>query len=304
MEAAAPASHSSHSQSHSIQLESPVKLLDSWMGVTDPKKRKTLQNRLNQRAYRRRQRALRAQQNKQQDVDINVKQEPDTKSDRQLSTASSSTSSPPLSLDHLDFCLPTNTQHLEDLEALIRLEFARGSPTADLLLGLTQLNIIRALHANRDILGYTADDMHDDAISTFNISLSIDSDLICQSNIIKTKSGLPFSLMPTTTQYKVAHHPWLDLIPIPKMRDNLIRAGDSIDDVKLCHDMCGYRVSETGILIWKEPWDPSGWEVTERFLQLWGWAVRDCWELFESTDRWRRKRGERPLFNLPWKSPQ
>lgn len=212
--------------------------------------------------------------------------------------------SPPRSLDHLDFCKPTNSKHLEELEALIRMEFAKGSPTADLLLGLTQLNIIRALHANRDTLGYTAADMDDDALSAFNLGLSINLDFVCESSIIKTKSDLPLALRPTTTQYKVPHHPWLDLIPIPRMRDHLIRAGDSIDDLKLCHDMCGYRVSETGILIWKEPWDPSGWEVTERFLQLWGWAVRDCWELFESTDRWRRKRGERPLFNLPGKFSQ
>jgi hypothetical protein len=98
------------------------------------------------------------------------------------------------------------------------MEFAKGSPTADLLLGLTQLNIIRALHANRDILGYTAADMHDDALSAFNLSLSINLDFVCQSSIIKTKSELPLALRPTTTQYKVPHHPWLDLIPIPRMR--------------------------------------------------------------------------------------
>lgn len=147
-------------------------------------------------------------------------------------------SSPPRSLDHLDFCYTaTKSKHLTDLEVLIHLEFARGSPTIDLLLGLTQLNIIRALQANRDILGYQTSDMHDDALSAFNFGLSIDSDLICESSIIKTKSDLPLSLMPTTTQCKVPHHPWLDLIPIPKMRDTLIRAGDSIDDLKLCHDI-------------------------------------------------------------------
>ncbi|KAE8550738.1 hypothetical protein EYB25_006966 [Talaromyces marneffei] len=301
MESPTPASHNSHS--HSMQFESPVGVLDSWIGVTDPKKRKKLQNRLNQRAHRRRQRALRTQQ-QQKDADIDVKQEPDTDSNQPPTNSTN----PPRSLDHLDFCTPTNTKHLEKLEALIRMEFAMGSPTADLLLGLTQLNIIRVLHANRDILGYTASDMHDDALSAFNLnvnaSMDINLNLVCQSSIIKTRSDLPLALQPTTTQYKVPHHPWLDLIPIPKMRDHLIRAGDSIDDVKLCYDMCGYRVPETGILIWKEPWDPSGWEVTERFLQLWGWAVRDCWELFDSTDRWRRKRGERPLFNLPRKLSQ
>ncbi|OKL57273.1 hypothetical protein UA08_07581 [Talaromyces atroroseus] len=35
-----------------IQPVIPVRLLESWKGITDPKTRKTLQNRLNQRAYR------------------------------------------------------------------------------------------------------------------------------------------------------------------------------------------------------------------------------------------------------------
>lgn len=208
----------------------------------------------------------------------------------------------PYSLDHIDLCgisaASFSAQALERLETRIRLEFAQGSPRADLLLGITQLNIIRALHANQKILGYTDDDMHDDALSGFNRHLQLSPS--SQQYIVKTiKSELPPPLQPTAIQQTIPHHPWLDMIPIPRMRENLIRAGDTIDDVKLCHDICGYRVSETGILIWGEPWDPSTWEVTERFLQLWGWTVRDCWELFHSTNKWRLKRGERPLFAIP-----
>ncbi|EED16578.1 conserved hypothetical protein [Talaromyces stipitatus ATCC 10500] len=269
----------------------PFKLLDSWIGVTDPKLRKTLQNRLNQRAHRRRQRAQRQQQKQQL-----VLQGAPKKESKQLLT---STSNPPRSLNHISFCSACGSQKpdiaLEQLETLIRFEFANGSPRADLLLGLTQLNIVRALFTNRDILGYKASDMHDDALSAFNQYLNlgpVESQFVAKG----TNPELPPSLQPTITQYTIPHHPWLDLIPISKLRDNVIRAGDSIDDLKLCHDMCGYRVSTTGIVIWKEPWDPSGYEVTERFLELWGWTVEDCWELFESTDRWRVKRGERPLF--------
>jgi Domain of unknown function (DUF3425) len=206
----------------------------------------------------------------------------------------------PRSLNHMDLCTPSNrsnaeqTKHipLQELEAVIHVEFAKGSPRIDLLLGLTQLNIVRALYSNADVLKYKTADMQDDSVSAFCVhGAGLEYDL------------LPPTLQPTSTQCAITHHPWLDLIPIPKMRDNLIRAGDSIDDLRLCHDMCGYRVSATGFLIWNEPWDTSGWEVTESFLQVWGWAVRDCWDLFQSTNKWRRKRGERPLFRLPEESP-
>jgi hypothetical protein len=35
----------------------------------------------------------------------------------------------------------------------------------------------------------------------------------------------------------VLNHPWLDFFPFPKMRDNLIEAGDDWDDEQLCHDI-------------------------------------------------------------------
>lgn len=191
---------------------------------------------------------------------------------------------------------------LEELETVLRVEYAKGSPRADLLLGLRQLNVVRALHANTDIIGYKDTDMHDDALSMFNGIRPLQPP--AQGYVHKSAGLLPPALQPTLKQYTVPHHPWLDLIPIPKMRDNLIQAGDSYDDLRLCHDMCGYRVPATGIIVWKEPWDPSGWEVTEPFLTKWGWTVKDCWDLFQSTNHWRKRRGEKSLFRLPIGSSQ
>ncbi|KAF3394120.1 hypothetical protein F1880_004832 [Penicillium rolfsii] len=188
------------------------------------------------------------------------------------------------------------------LEYRIHRQFALGSPRSELLFGLTRLNVIRALHANLNALGYEPTQMDDEAESNFSIS----GPKLFQIN----EAALPPALRPTLIQRSIPHHPWLDLIPIPKMRDNLILAGDSIDDVKLCHDICGNVASkldakrsaeakgETGLIVWKDPWDPSGWEVTETFLQNWSWILRDCWDLFRSTNTWRRKRGERLLFSL------
>ncbi|PWY67131.1 hypothetical protein BO94DRAFT_479100 [Aspergillus sclerotioniger CBS 115572] len=191
---------------------------------------------------------------------------------------------------------------MQQLEAMIHLEFATGSPRADLLLPVTRLNILRALDTNLDVLGYRAIDMRDDDV----LSMFSTNGPRCAATQNR-EDFLPPALQPTLIQRTIPHHPWLDLIPIPKMRDNLILVESVMDDTQLCYDMCGHRrsqagngrnsgIGETGVIVWKDPWDPEGWEVTETFVQLWGWAMQDCWELFQSTNAWRKQRGERPLF--------
>ncbi|KID87963.1 hypothetical protein MAJ_11092, partial [Metarhizium majus ARSEF 297] len=47
------------------------------------------------------------------------------------------------------------------------------------------------------------------------------------------------------------------------------------------------------------PWEPSGWEVTESFVEKWGWLLAGCVELKEATNYWRGKRGlEGIVFNV------
>jgi hypothetical protein len=168
--------------------------------------------------------------------------------------------------------------------------FALGVPAADALLTLVKINVFRALITNAAALGFNLDeDKDDDAISPF-----------CKLPAPSTSSilALPPALRPTQIQFQVPHHPWIDKLPFPAMRQNLIGAGDTYDDSALCGDLVGLfspGTGGTGIIVWGEPWDINGWEVTEQFLEYWGWTVKGCWELFESTNRWRAKRDERPL---------
>ncbi|KAL2810310.1 hypothetical protein BJX63DRAFT_402323 [Aspergillus granulosus] len=192
---------------------------------------------------------------------------------------------------------------IKQLEAFYRAEFAVGSLRTELLLGLTRLNFLRALCVNIEVLGYSAVEMHDDAYSPFGCAGAAKASY-------KPVDTLPPALRPTAIQLSVPHHPWLDLIPFPKLRDNLILMGEELDDTQLCCDMSGRGVStvsekrlgvaggETGVIVWRDPWDPSGWEVTESFLSRWGWALRECWDLFAATNRWRRVRGEPVLFRV------
>ena len=50
-----------------------------------------------------------------------------------------------------------------------------------------------------------------------------------------------------------------------------------------------------GLIIWGDPWDPAGWEMTPQFLKRWAWTVDGCTELLHSTSYWRQRRGEKAL---------
>lgn len=82
------------------------------------------------------------------------------------------------------------------------------------------------------------------------------------------------------------------------MRENIFRRdADSFDEEELCHAMRGQApVHNAGLLVWSDPWDPAGWEVTEDFVASWPWVVVGCADLLRSTNMWRARRGERPLF--------
>ncbi|RHZ62469.1 NmrA-like family protein [Aspergillus thermomutatus] len=98
----------------------------------------------------------------------------------------------------------------------------------------------------------------------------------------------------------VPHHPWIDLLPVAELRDNLLcQSETTYDAAQLCRDMQGFQSVSSGrggVIVWGEPWDQQGWEVTEAFVQKWPWVVRGSRSLLESTNYWRAKRGEPALY--------
>lgn len=135
-------------------------------------------------------------------------------------------------------------------------------------------------------------------------------------------------LTPTPVQMSAIHSSWIDLLPCPTMRENLIRRelefshSDFVKDLVgtlinlnifstissssapiladrtdgLQVDACAPSAAETGLIVWGEPYLIDSWEVTPNFLHKWGWAVVGCQELIDSTNSWRRSRGETPLL--------
>lgn len=73
------------------------------------------------------------------------------------------------------------------------------------------------------------------------------------------------------------------------------------DAAKLCSDITGKcgtdYAGEVGLVVWREPSDPEGWEVKESFAKNWSWLLEGCGELKTSTNYWRSLRGDPPLFS-------
>jgi hypothetical protein len=169
-------------------------------------------------------------------------------------------------------------------------DYMLGCPRTDQRLTLIQFNVFRALVSNTYALGFTMEWLDDDAISPFYSR---------SSNSSACSTSYPKSLTPTTLQKTTSHHPWIDLFPFPKMRDNMLLAAGLYSEAALCNNLIDFEDvthDKTGLIVWKEPSDPSGWEVSEAFLKEWSWVVSGCDELVQSTNYWRAKRGERPLY--------
>lgn len=161
-----------------------------------------------------------------------------------------------------------------------------GSPRLDQLLTLVQFNVFRALVSNTSSMGFTMDWLQAEAISPWNLTCEF------------INSSCPASLRPTSVQKRIEHHPWIELFPISRMRENMLLAEGSYDEYELCNDLvdfCDVPSERTGLIVWGEPWDPAGWEISESFLKRWGWAMKGCVELLASTNYWRKQRGEDAL---------
>lgn len=270
---------------------------DDWRGIIDQKKRRKLQNRLNQRAYREFYAPSR----------ING-------TNMELGLRRKGISLPEENPTSLSQVIPFNGNKEEEedilkcahappnalafqrwFEATVRHSYLHGNPQVEHLISLSRLNVHRAINENIKLLGMNSDWMKsDDSVSIFNLLQPVAGNGTGEESI-------PPSLRPTAIQRTVPHHPWLDFFPFPRMRDLLILAcatNSDFDDDELCHDLMAFwdtRNTNATLFVWGSPWDPSNWEVTEAFVRKWGWLLKGSGELFVSTGTWRRKRGEKTL---------
>lgn len=259
---------------------------EDWTGVTSATVRRRLQNRLNQRAHRRRKQAdvEAAQHYYLQHWDIDGQQRNGYMNEQMALRVVAG---------GLMLVCPVRRERVHSLARKAYEDYSIRSPRPSNLSTLIRINILNAVARNASALGFPVEGLcHDDFISPFNQL----GPHVLNSPIL----SCPASLRPTELQLAVTHHPWIDLFPVPRMRDNVLSAvvAGLIDEDELCADLVNTDEGHTErptLIVWGESWDPLGWEATVPFLRKWGWLTRGCPEIWEATNTWRETRGEKRL---------
>jgi hypothetical protein len=198
----------------------------------------------------------------------------------------------------------------------------------DNLLDLIQFNALRGLIANKQSLNEIASYFVPTDQPDARLAPYVDPGRY-PGRAIFLSSGkpLPRSLCPTFLQSSVTHAIWINAMPFPRMRDNLIRWEPYFDHAEFCTDTTGklfdvrnfYRPSTSerpqleackwkimvqeekssttsnGLVLWGEPFEQESWEITPGFIRKWGWCLEGCMELIASSSRRREMRGEQPI---------
>ncbi|KAF2035229.1 hypothetical protein EK21DRAFT_84851 [Setomelanomma holmii] len=256
---------------------------DGWQHVTDAKKRKQIQDRLAQRARRKRLREAKLRSidktnhdssthpseqcncNSSRDSDVLPTDQDQTnlqRSDEETMSA--------LLLDHFHPLDPIDPALSNDplavdssLTTLSTFSPSTASYLSPLLLSPQSqpsppLNVFSALYLNGSILGLTCS--------------------ICFSSRSPQPSlNHPPALHPTETQLQVVHPRWFDRLPFPRMRDSLIRLIGAIDEEELLKDlftMPSWRIETAGRGKGMEAaWDPTAWKMEKEWAVKWGWLM-------------------------------
>lgn len=122
--------------------------------------------------------------------------------------------------------------------------------------------------------------------------------LLSRIELFPAPDQVPATLYPTSLQDEITHDDCIDIIPSSTMRNNAIRYSSKFSQTTFIRDIMGRDVTTSGepmLIAWTDPWDPNGWEVTELFLERYGFLVEGCTDIMIATNRWRSLRGEEPI---------
>ncbi|KFA56277.1 hypothetical protein S40293_00156 [Stachybotrys chartarum IBT 40293] len=275
-------------------------LKEDWTGVTSTAERRKLQNRLNQRAHRRRRMKRGDPPAFDETHNLQTAKPNDVRYNSKYITVSQIYGHA-MDLDHNCRCSkPCNSREYMQLFAQGAFaSFVAGSPQPSHLPSLIQYNVHAALTRNADTLGLSQLWLHYEAVSPFSPAPP-DATIPVATASVAT-ADWPCALQPTRLQRGVEHHPWIDLFPHPRLRDNMLRAFEDprgfCDEDELCHDLAHFSdaAKQPTLLVWGVPWDVRSWEASEPLLRKWGWLLEGCGEILDATNYWRGKRGERRL---------
>ncbi len=156
------------------------------------------------------------------------------------------------------------------------------------LITLIQYNLLRGMLTNMAIVSIL-DTIPAECGAVFTIPPSL---------LFEAPASPPPGLRATPLQKSTAHPLWIDAMPDPAMRDNLIRYIGAFDPDDLCTDLVGGLfdgyddVEKRGLIIWSDPWRIESLEISEGFARKWSFLLRGCRRMMEATNHWREMRGE------------
>ncbi|KAF4779978.1 hypothetical protein HER10_EVM0008320 [Colletotrichum scovillei] len=248
---------------------------DNWTGISDQARRKKLQNKLNQRAYHT---AIKQQEAEAEAAILRGAY----RNDESILTTL-------LAGCELIRC-PRRQALARTRIHQVYEDYSLHAPRPKALHILVRLRVLAALAHNASCMGFPPEGLcRADYISPYNFYGPL---IPVQSRIAGP------ALQPTPLQRTVLHHPWIDLFPFPRLRDNVLLgvAKGDLDDDDLCADILEVKDEDNSdkpsLIVWGEPWDWKAWEANENFFTKWGFLVKGCPELLEATNSWRVKRGE------------
>ncbi|TGJ80186.1 hypothetical protein E0Z10_g8585 [Xylaria hypoxylon] len=118
-----------------------------------------------------------------------------------------------------------------------------------------------------------------------------------------TTQELPQVWRPTVSQSSIPHHPVIDLLPWPNVRDRIILLMGLPDEARppslagpLAIAQLAYDLEDTaeGVRIWgDDPCEPTAWEIGQVLFERW-WFVFDR-QVIDQSNYWRKLRGAATL---------
>lgn len=206
-------------------------------------------------------------------------------------------------------------------------ETATSSPGIDLLLHLIHQNVFRGFASNKQTLRPLLSEIRHDYPS---VGIRRNSFAPCDGLFINMplSGNIPVSLAPTQIQKNVPHSAWINIIPFPRVRDNIIMWHDHFDHWEFLYDMVGLFADAgtlsvpprkhlgsaiekpwvdhpadiddplaeyKGAIVWGAPYLQESWEFSAAFLQKWAWMFEGYEEIVHMSNNWRRERGAAPL---------
>jgi hypothetical protein len=118
-------------------------------------------------------------------------------------------------------------------------------------------------------------------------------------NTTSTYDSLPEVLRPTNAQIMIPHHPLIDFLPWPSVRDRLLaiaalpaeaRPPSAAGDLWFLNFAYDLEDNSEGVRInGGDPYDPESWEVGQKLFEGW-WFVFDR-RVVDRSNKWRKLRG-------------